>query len=104
MDRSTPVVLISETYTQNKYGVHEKTITERKVFANVTSVGMSEWFEGGRNGLNPELRLRMFAPDYKGEEVVKVNGKVFTIYRTFFSKNDIIELYVQRKKGNADLH
>lgn len=102
MDRSKPIYLVSETYTKNQYGVLIPTITKRKIFANVTSVTATEWFEGGRNGLNPELRMRVFAPEYHGEEVVQFNGKYYAIYRTYMARDDVMELYVERKKGEEE--
>lgn len=100
MDRSTPIYLISTVYSQNEYGVLVPNETERMVYANITSVTGAEWFEGGRNGLNPEFRMRMFAPDYEGEEVLKYDGTYYRIYRTYLARTDIIELYVEKRKGN----
>lgn len=102
MDRSTPIYLISETFTEDQYGVLAPTRERRLAYANVTSVSASEWFEGGRNGLNPELRVIMFGPDYNGEEVVEIDGKTYSIYRTYTARTDVIELYVQKRKGDAD--
>ena len=99
MDRSTPIKLVSETYAPDSYGVLQRTRTKREVYANVQSVSASEWFEGGRNGLNPELRFTMFAPDYQGEKVVEYNDVQYAIYRTYQARNDTIELYTQLKKG-----
>lgn len=100
MDRSTPVYLVSTIYTQNANGVMIPNDSERMVYADVESVSGSEWFEGGRNGINPEFRLKMFAFDYAGETVLKLNGIYYTIYRTYLERSDIIELYVERRKGN----
>ena len=72
MDRSTPIYLVSESFEEDAYGVLQPTPVKRLVYANVTSVTGAEWFEGGRNGLNPEYRVRMFAPDYQGEEIVEI--------------------------------
>lgn len=99
MDRSTPVYLIGETYSEDSYGVLKATQTERLVYANVTSVTATEWFEGGRNGLNPEYRVRMFAYDYNGEEIVKVNGVYYAVYRRYQARSDVLELYVEKSKG-----
>lgn len=100
MDRSTPIYLIRETFTEDEYGVLQPRRERRLAYANVTSVSASEWFEGGRNGLNPELRVIMFGPDYHGEEVVEIGGKTYSIYRTYTARTDVIELYVQRRKGD----
>lgn len=100
MDRSNVCYLITETATQDEYGVMQTTETERMVFCNVSSVTQREWFEGGRSGLNPELRVTMFAYDYGNEELVKVNNIIYSIYRTYITDHDEIELYLQRRHGN----
>ena len=41
----------------------------------------------------------MFAGDYEDESIIEYNGKRYAVYRTFFSKTDTIELYVERKGG-----
>jgi hypothetical protein len=100
MDRSRVAYLIAETNQQNEYGVFEATTSKKKVFVNVNSVGQSEWFEGGRNGLNPEYRMTMFAPDFDGERIIEFDGKQYAIYRTFVRDDEMIELYVERRKGD----
>lgn len=99
MDRSTPIKLLATQKSQNDYGVWEETQTRRDVFCQVESVTRAEFFEGGRNGLNPEFRMSMFSGDYNGERLLMYNGNTYSIYRTFIAKNDIIELYVERKGG-----
>ena len=99
MDRSTPIYLVSETYTEDAYGVLIPTPEKRLVYANVSSVSSAEFFEGGRNGLNPEYRMIMFAPDYDGEEIVEYNGVQYAVYRTYQGRSDTIELYVELRKG-----
>lgn len=100
MNKSSVAYLVSETYTLNDYGVLEKQETKRKVFVNVSSVSSAEWFEGGRNGLNPQFRFTMFTYDYENEKIIEYNSKQYTIYRTYIRKQDEIELYTELKKGN----
>ena len=64
------------------------------------SVTRDEFFNGGRNGLNPELVLTVFFGDYSGEKIAEVNGIRYTIYRTYQLRNDTIELYTERRVGN----
>ena len=59
-----------------------------------------EWFDGGRNGLNPQYRFTMFQFDYTGEKIIEYNGKQYTIYRTYNRSVDEIELYAELRKGN----
>lgn len=102
MIKPAEIYLVSETYVPDDYGVLVQTSEERRIFARVTSVTGAEWFEGGRNGLNPEFRMLIFAPEYNGEEVLKYNGKYYTIYRTYETSNGVLELYVEKRKGNED--
>jgi hypothetical protein len=101
MDRSTPITLISVTWTPDAYGIKQPTETEKKVYANVRSVSRAEFFDGGRNGLNPELELTLFYGDYSGEKIAVVNGTRYTVYRTYQARNDTVELYVERREGNG---
>lgn len=102
MDRSTSFYLVSPTISTDTYGVQTKTETRKQVFGQVDSVTASEFFEGGRNGLSPELRFRMFQYDYSGETIVEYELKRYSVYRTYRARNDTIELYCERKKGTAD--
>ena len=102
MDRSDVAYLVTKEFVQDELGVQRELETESQVFVQVSSVSASEWFEGGRSGLNPEFRFTMFRYDYNGEEEIKYNGKYYRIYRTYLGRNDSIELYCERRKGNAD--
>lgn len=101
MDRSELATLIAETWTIGPLGIPESRETSRNVFVAVDSVTSTEWFEGARQGLNPELRFSMFRPDYEGEQIIEYQGNRYTIYRTYNGRNDVIELYTQRKQGNV---
>ena len=99
MDRSEVITLIRETKTQDTNGIWKITDTEMDVFAQVDSISMSEFFDAGRNGLNPEYRFTLFYGDYNGERTVKYKGKRYGIYRTYHARTDIMELYAERKGG-----
>lgn len=99
MDRSDVIELVTTTRQQDDYGVWRATDIKRQVFCKVESVTRSEFFEGGRAGLNPEFRIIMFADDYNGEARVIYKGVTYAVYRTFKGKNDNLEIYVERKNG-----
>ena len=101
MKKSDVAYLVSESWTQDNTGVQRRSTEKRKVFVKVSSVNSQEWFEGGRNGLNPELRMRMRSADYQGEQIADYNGVEYEIYRTYVARNDFIDLYVQRRVGNG---
>lgn len=100
MDRSEVITLITETTTLDSLKVPKVLAhSERDVFAQVQSVTGSEWFEGGRNGLNPEYRFTLFKYDYDGEQIVRYKNVVYQIYRTYERRTDEIELYCEKRKG-----
>ena len=92
------IQLVSVTNTQDGYGVWQKNETTVQVYCRVDSVSQSEFFEAGRNGLNPEYRFTVFAADYNDEDTVIYNNKRYGVYRTYRT-GDYIELYVERKGG-----
>lgn len=99
MDRSDIISLVKEVQTQDKYGVWRKSYTKRDVYCSARSVTASEFFDGGRNGLNPEYQFTMFGPDYEGERIVEYKGQTYAVYRTYQTRTDELELYVEREGG-----
>lgn len=99
MDRSTIITLVGVTYVQDAIKQYVPTETRRDVYADVRSISRTEWFDAGRNGLNPSLAFHMFEPDYHGEDIVEYNGKRYGVYRTYRALNETIELYCEEKSG-----
>ena len=99
MDKSDVISLIKNERYQDQYGVWKSRQTSRNVYCQIDSVTQNEFFEGGRNGLNPEYKITIFLYDYDDESVIEYNGKQYSIYRTYKRRDDQIELYVERKGG-----
>lgn len=100
MDRSDVIKLIPVTYAKDTAGIPRASEGEpREVMCQVNSVTRSEFFEAGRNGLNPEFVFRVFFGDYEGERLVEYQNKRYSIYRTYHGRNDMMELYAERKGG-----
>lgn len=94
------LILYQDTKTQNEYGVWETNSDPITVFCQVSSVSQTEFYQGGRNGLNPEYRFTVFQGDYHNEIFCEYNGKGYAIYRTFLVPGtDYIELYAERQGG-----
>lgn len=94
------LTLLQSTKQQNEYGVWETTSVERDIFCKVESVTRAEFYDGGRNGLNPEFQFTVFHGDYNGEIVCRYEGKQYGIYRTYrVPGTDYMELYAERKGG-----
>lgn len=100
MDRSDVIKLIPITYAKDANGIPHATEGDpREVMCQVDSVSRNEFFEGGRNGLNPEFVFKVFFADYEDERVVEYHNKRYSIYRTYLGRNDMMELYAERKGG-----
>lgn len=95
------LILVAGTErTQDEYGVWRSTTERREVFCKAESIGQREFFEAGRNGLNPEFRFKVFAGDYQGESLCTYHDQSYAIYRTYHVPGtDYMELYVERKGG-----
>ena len=102
MDRSDILTLVKENLSQNDIGAWIKTETTREVFCKTESVTRDEFFGAGRAGLNPQFRFIVFAGDYGDEKTVIYKGKRYGIYRTYFAKTDLVELYAERKGETVD--
>ncbi len=93
------LTLVSKTYTQDENGVQRASETlKENIPCQVKSAGASEWFEGGRNGLNPSYTFIIRKIEYDEEETVIYNGHRHKVYRTY-ENNDVIELHAQKEKG-----
>ena len=100
MGRSDVIQLIPTTSQKDEYGIPRTVEGDpREVMCYVDSVTRSEFFDAGRNGLNPEFVFRMFFADYEGESILEYNGNRYGIYRTYNNASDEVELYAERKGG-----
>lgn len=75
----------------------------REVFARVSSVTRSEFFQAGRAGYSPAYVFYVFFADYEGESVIEFDGETYAVYRTYRRMDDdgsdYLELYAQREAG-----
>jgi len=93
------IELITVTRTKDQDGIDQKTEKSKTVYGYVDSVSAAEFFEGGRNGLNPEIRVTMTVLDYSGQTILERDGERFGVYRTYRPNNGTVELYAERKGG-----
>jgi len=93
------IKLCSSAYSKDSKGVLRETETISEfIMAEIKSAGANEWFEGGRNGLNPEYTFIINRIEYNNEETVIFNDVKYTVYRTYI-KEDRIELHCEKRKG-----
>lgn len=99
MDRSDVIQLVVVRYSEDDIGQRIPAETARNVFCSIASVSASEWFEAGRAGMQAALKVTVFEPDYRGEQIAVVGGVRYGIYRTYRAKNETLELYLEAKAG-----
>lgn len=101
MLNDTTLLLHRPTRAQNVIGEWIPSVEKVEVFAKVNEVSSSEFFAASQIGLAPEKRFLVFTGDYEGETVVEHNGVVYSVYRTYQTTPDLIEIYCQREAGTA---
>lgn len=86
------ITLMKETNTINEYGDTVQTFAERIVFAEVKSIGQSEFYQAEAVGLKPEIKFVIadFA-DYQNEKQLKYTPyggteEIYTVLRTYRNK------------------
>ena len=95
--------LISENLSQDELGAWVPEKVTRRVFCRVNSIDDTEFYEAGRSGLNPEIRVTIFHADYNGETACRFESKDYSIYRTRRIPNsDYMDLYLERKGGSNE--
>lgn len=101
MAQSDVITLIGITYGEpDPYGVRPRVETRREIRCKVSSASQSEYFGGGRNGLNPACKFEVFDGDYQGESVLEYHGQPLAIYRTYqVPGTHRLELHGERKGG-----
>lgn len=92
--------LIQETYIQDSLGQRIPSESKSEILVSTGDINRSEWFNAGRNGLNPEIMLMTAAVNYSGEKIIEYGNVRYGIYRTYHRKeSDEIELYLHLKGG-----
>jgi SPP1 family predicted phage head-tail adaptor len=86
------IKLVAQTTSVNEYGDSVVTETARSIFAEVKSIGQSEFYQAQAVGMKPEIKFVIadFA-DYEGEEILRYapfggTEETYKIIRTYRTK------------------
>ena len=91
--------LIGYTITMNSYKQEVKTEAKSMIYCRKTSISRSEFYNAGRQNLQPAFVLTTAIIDYHGELEVEIDDVRYGIYRTYEVDQDYIELYCEKKGG-----
>lgn len=95
------ITLVSEVPTIDEYGDPVMTSTSRQVFAELKSIGLSEFYQAQAVGLKPEIKFVIADYlDYNNEETIiytPYNGteEVYKVLRTY-RQNNSLEIVCKR--------
>ena len=90
------IKLISVNRDTDEYGDMAETVSEREVFAELRSIGQSEFYQAQALGMKPELKFVL--PDYleySGEQRMKYKAygsneeEVYRVIRTYRKGNEL---------------
>ena len=102
MNQAAKIALLKTTYTQDDLGEWTETRTNTEIFGWVESVSMSEFYQAGMQGLEPEYKITIWMQEYGGQDLVEYNSKIYSVYRTFRRSDGRLELYVTGRKGEEE--
>ncbi|NLA82864.1 MAG: phage head closure protein [Clostridiaceae bacterium] len=107
------IELITTTTTCDELGQEVQEETAVEVFAEKRAVPRVEFFSAGEHGLKPTAAFVVREIDYSGESLVRHDGTVFRVYRTYttglggktgryrtvYSGSEMVELYCETRAG-----
>lgn len=95
------ITIVTETDDLNQ--IVEKTRTDSTIYAEIDSVTQTEFFSAGRLGFQPDFKATIYDFEYSGQKILKYNGKLYSIYRTYYiDGTDRVELYCTERGGTKD--
>lgn len=96
------IKLVAEAKSVDEYGDTIAVETERKVFAELKSIGQSEFYQAHAVGLKPEIKFVLSDYlEYANEKIVKYQAfnqteeEAYTVLRTYRNGNEL-ELVCKR--------
>lgn len=94
--------LCKETITQDEYLNEKQSFQEREVFVQARSVGALEFYRAATTDFHPDITLVLAdVYDYDGEKIVRYDGKLYDVIRTYERRNRL-ELTLQERMGRQE--
>lgn len=101
MNNVKEIYLLDKTYTEDSIGQQIEASSERLIYAYIHSVSQNEFFNAGQRGFKPDMVCDVWMTEYDGQEELMCDGEIYSIYRTYAREDGRVELYAERKAGDA---
>lgn len=85
--------LCKEKTTLDKHNRPKISYEESKIYCNVKSIGLTEFYQAQSVGLKPELKIEARLIDLDGVSHFKYNNKLYKVLRTT-RKEDLVEIVI----------
>lgn len=96
--QSLKIKLIAITVTEDDIGNQIPIETSIEVWAEVTGIRQSEFYNAALAGLKPEITFVIWANEYAGQSKIEYDGRKYKLIRTYVnpSKSEMVELICER--------
>ena len=102
MTRINKLTLVTDVLSTDSIGQVTKTSSTTELIAEVRSVSQSEYMNGKQSGLSPAYVFRVSMFGYAGQEAVIYGGVKYSVYRTYETDDNYVELYTEKALGVTD--
>lgn len=96
------IKLITKTQTVDELGYPTSSESEYETFCRVESITRAEFFNAGKYGLTPAYVFMVNSIEFSGQDELEYEGKRYSIYRTYRTAEDMMELYAEYRSGVTD--
>lgn len=93
------VTLVTQSFSKNEYGIETVTETETNVFAKIVDISQKEFFNAGNANIKAAYKFILNVDEYNGAKIIKYGTTAYSVYRTYRSLENTIEVYVEEKEG-----
>jgi len=97
------IKLISISVTDDDIGNQIPSETSTEVWAEITGIRSSEFYNAALAGLKPEITFVIWANEYAGQSKIEYNSVKYKLIRAYNNpaKSEMIELVCEKVTGNG---
>lgn len=92
------IYLITQGLSKTSKGFNVKDdLGERKIFAEIRSVGRQEFYAAQHAGIRVDVVLRVRTADYNDERMIRLGDTTYDVIRTYVTGSDFTEISCARR-------
>ena len=103
LNRRCVICLLNKTVSKSKTGFQRRnTDSGREVIAQQGGVNRNEFYKAAAVGMTPSVVFIVSESDYQEERLIRFDGKLYRVIRSYPLPNRKIELVCQGEAPNDD--